>query len=381
MKILFTVEFYNPNTGGAQEVVKQLAERLVKVGHDVWVATTFLPQRKGMKEINGVKIKEFKISGNLVRGINGDKKEIGRYQEFLKNDFNILVNYAAQIWTTDLLFDVLDKIKSKKILIPCGYSGLKVPSYKNYFDKLPEYLKKYDKLIYMSPDYQDKKFGDETGVRDKAVIVPNGAAEDEFLTADNFNIRQRLGIKTPYLIIDVSNHYRDKGHRFVIEAFKKMERKDATLLIVGNVPSAGAKKFAHILRGCYKTCYLNSLLDKNIRIVNGKNRQLVLSAYKSASLFLFGSQIECAPLVMYESFASKTPFITTEVGNVKDHKEYLKIVKTPKEMALVANKLLDNDAARKELANKAFLLWENGHTWNKITDLYEKLFKELVYGE
>ena len=67
MKILHTVEFYEPFKGGAQEVVKQLSERMVAMGHDVTVATTKLKERKS-KNINGVKIEEFDISGNEVRG-------------------------------------------------------------------------------------------------------------------------------------------------------------------------------------------------------------------------------------------------------------------------------------------------------------------------
>lgn len=38
MKILFCVEFYYPSMGGAQEVVRQLAERMAAYGHEVCVA-------------------------------------------------------------------------------------------------------------------------------------------------------------------------------------------------------------------------------------------------------------------------------------------------------------------------------------------------------
>ena len=71
MKILHTVEFYHPSVGGMQEVVRQISERLVALGHQVTVATTALPERTE-KEINGVKIVEFKISGNAVRGMSGE---------------------------------------------------------------------------------------------------------------------------------------------------------------------------------------------------------------------------------------------------------------------------------------------------------------------
>ena len=46
LKILHCVEFYNPSVGGAQEVVKQLSEQMVAMGHQVSVATTKMSQRK-----------------------------------------------------------------------------------------------------------------------------------------------------------------------------------------------------------------------------------------------------------------------------------------------------------------------------------------------
>jgi len=93
---------------------------------------------------------------------------------------------------------------------------------------------------------------------------------------------------------------------------------------------------------------------------------------------MFGSNLECAPLVMYESFASKTAFVTTNAGNVRDHEGYLKIVDTPTIMAKETNYLLDNDKEREALVNKAYGLWENNHTTEKIIDKYEEHFKELI---
>ena len=98
---------------------------------------------------------------------------------------------------------------------------------------------------------------------------------------------------------------------------------------------------------------------------------------KDADLHLSGSHLECAPLVMYESFAARTPFVTTDVGNVSDHKEYLRIVRTPNEMAEAANHLLDNRRGRETMAESAFRLWQEGYVIEEITDQYEQLFNRL----
>ena len=115
MHILFCCELYAPSVGGVQEVMRQLAERLVVRGHHVTVATSRLPGRE-LETLNGVNIKEFDVSGNLVSGMKG---EIERYQEYVvAGGFDIVMIKAAQQWTFDALWPVLDEIKLPKVFIP-----------------------------------------------------------------------------------------------------------------------------------------------------------------------------------------------------------------------------------------------------------------------
>ncbi len=377
MKILFTVEFYEPRKGGAEEVVKQLAERFVRNGHEVTVATSAVDERKE-NILNGVRIESFELGGNLATGIRGTKKEIARYRALLCADFDVVVNYAAQIWPSDLAFDILSAMKAAKVFVPCGYSRLTHPDFKEYFERLSSYLRQYDKLVYMSPNYQDKRFGDEHGLGEKSVIISNGAAEEEFLMPDTFNIRTVLGIRAKHLAISVSNHYQAKGHSFVRKAFRMMRhRRDTTLLIIGERVSGRLKnKVGHFMFD-YLWCWLAGIFSGNVRLVSGKDRALVVSAYKSADLFLFGSRVECAPLVMYESFAGRALFISTGVGNIPDYADHAKIVKTPEEMARTADYYLDNEIDRQALVEKAFMMWKEKYTWAVIADEYETLFKSL----
>ena len=75
MKILHTVESYLPRRHGMQEVVTQLSERLARMGHEVIVATSYDPDRRD-DVINGVRIADFKVSGNLVRGLKENRTTI-----------------------------------------------------------------------------------------------------------------------------------------------------------------------------------------------------------------------------------------------------------------------------------------------------------------
>ncbi len=376
-RVLFTVEFFDPKIGGAQEVVKQLAVRLSGDGYDVVIATTRLPgARRSIWP--GVRFEEFRISGNAATGIHGSRREIERYENLLQENFDVILNYAAQSWPTDIALPLLAKMRAKKVLVPCGYSGLRNPAYADYFRTLPEYLGRYDALVYMSLNYQDKVFGDEHGLAGKAVFIPNGAAAEEFSSGKKSDLRQDFGIHTPHVAISVANHYVAKGHDFVIDAFQKMHRRDTTLLVVGaeGLPRTW-KEWGHWALD-YVPCLWHRWTVSNIRLVDGRLREDVLAAYKIADVFLFGSRVECAPLVMYESFAAGVPFVTTPVGNVADHKAVLKIVRTPLEMAAAANYLLDHEAERRTLGDRGREAWKSGHEWRTIAKSYEDLFDRLT---
>ena len=170
MRILLASEFYYPSVGGVQEVMRQIGERFVAHGHEVTIATSYLSGRRSQTQ-GGVRIEEFRIAGNLVRGLTG---EIERYRAFVvESDYDVLMVKAAQQWTFDALTPVLDRISKPKLFVPCGFSGLLLPEYAGYFSKMPEWLQKWDQLIFYATDYRDINFAREHGVKNLS-IIPNG---------------------------------------------------------------------------------------------------------------------------------------------------------------------------------------------------------------
>src|SRR3954451_8399932 len=137
MRVLHAVELYRPSVGGAQEVVRQVSERLAARGHDVTVATTALPDREDA-EIDGVRIAEFGVSGNAMRGLDGD---VEGYRRFVREGgFDVVMVYAAQQWTLDALLDVIGDFPCPVVVAPCGLSALGDPAWEDYFARLPEQL-------------------------------------------------------------------------------------------------------------------------------------------------------------------------------------------------------------------------------------------------
>lgn len=369
MKILHTVQGYYPHIGGSEELVRKISEELVKRGHDVTVFTSY-HRNRNFTTYNGVKIKQYDIKGNLIRGIKG--KDIQKYiHDVIYSDFDIMMNYAAQSWHFDLLFQIIDKIKFAKILAPVGYSELKNPKFQTYFQHLPFILKKYDHIIYHSALYQDKIFGVEHAINNYT-IIPNFADEKEFLK-NNIDFKKKYQIKTKYLFINVSNHYRDKGHSFVIEAFRKACIKDATLIIIGN-----PTKIYYPISDCFLECMIKQLLYKeNLKILSYISREDTIAAFNAADLFLFGSKVECSPLVIFEAMASNTPWISTNVGNVSELSGGC-IVKNENEMSEKMRKLIINPYEWEALKKEGYKDFYLKYRLEKIVDYYEELYHRVI---
>lgn len=389
MKILHTVEFYQPITSGMTEVVTQLSERLVAQGHKVVVATTRHSSRTKLN-YNGVEVVEFDINGNFVRGLNG---EVERYRDFLiNNDFDIITNFAAQQWATDIALPILPLIKARKVFVPTGFSGFYDPAYGTYFERMKEWMKSYDMSLFLSDDYRDINFARANNIKN-TMLIPNGADEREFLVQSKIDIRSQLGVpKKNFLIISVGSHTGRKGHVEAIEMFKKAQITNATLLIVGNSFGAGCTDYCNHAPEKFNSDSAMQAQGKQL-IITSIPRAETVAAYQAADLFLFPSNIECSPIVLFEAMASKTPFLSTDVGNSAEIAKWGEgglILPTRKDndqgevtaeidgSARMLSALVNDKPRLKTLADKGYKAWLDRFTWDKIARNYETLYKQLL---
>jgi glycosyltransferase involved in cell wall biosynthesis len=366
MKLLFCCESYWPHRGGVQEVMRQIAERMAAAGHEVSVATRVHPDRKSDVH-NGVRVHSFDVSGNLVTGIGG---EVDRYRKLLTAfDGDAILIKAAQQWSFDALWPVLDDIKARKVFVPCGFSSFYEPSFKDYFRQLPDILRKFDHLIFYAERYRDIDFARANGITHFS-IIPNGASESEFgrEARQDGRLREELGIPADDLVfLTVGTPINAKGHETVAEAFARMDTagRGATLILNGNWPPPGARFSADRLRAVLQRFGSLESMRKGVQLfreagaggvinrlfpkppdqrskVRGSAataslntdsatttptpaqktvlrldlpRPKVVDAFFDADLFVFASKVEYSPLVLFEAAAAGTPFLTVPAGN------------------------------------------------------------------
>jgi len=351
LSILHTALYYFPHIGGVESVVQRISEQLVDKGHSVTVATRKLGERS-FTSLNGVEVREF--------------VDYNQYQEFVKIlSPDVMMNYAAQQPFTDKMLPLISQLRKNQvnIICPCGYSGLGKPEWEHYFNKIiPEYIPQYDAAVYHSAQYQDYKYAVKHHFTN-SVVIPNGAGEDEFLCRSKMDFRQKYGIKTKYMGLCVANFYASKGHDVLINCVKQMRRPDFTMVFIGLSGKS--------LRGVKAEAEQNG-----IKVLVGIPREEVVAAYFAADVFLFGSRIECSPLVILEAKASYTPFVSTDVGNIREWKGG--IVCPSNLIHTKVNEILNNDELRKSLAKSGRKEWEEKFTWEKIVVKYEKLYLDLL---
>jgi glycosyltransferase involved in cell wall biosynthesis len=388
MRILHTVEFYHPSVGGAQEVVKQISERLAAFGHEVTVATSEWPGRQSLDE-NGVHIRPFAIQGSYLRGIQGDQES---YRRFVREGgFDVVMNYAAQQWATDALLEHLGSISAAKVLVPCGFSGLLTKDWAPYFERLKTQIRGYDSCVLLAEDYRDVRYCKEAGAR-RLELIPNGADEREFAQPSQQDIRAELGIPPQaFLVLTVGSHTGLKGHREAMAMLRESRIPGACLLVVGNGSPGGCA------RGCQWRATLHRLHPSNWGsqsrvLVRALTRAQTVAAYHAADGFLFPSNIECSPIVLFEAMASRTPFIATDVGNAAEIARWGGsgwIIQTQKgswgeshasiaDGARLLRRLWEDPQARLQMAEQGRKAWEARYTWDALARRYEALYLSLL---
>ena len=203
-----------------------------------------------------------------------------------------------------------------------------------------------------------------------------------------------------------------KGHKDTINIFRQSNIDNSTLLLVSPSFTKLGKKGEFGLLSMGKNI-LKDLINKRLSefsflfsirlqklilqrfrniIFTSLNRQELINAFKSADIFLFPSEIEYSPVVLFECMASKTPFLTNDVGNAKEiiswsnsglilpsykFPSITPIQKTKISEAAILLKNISSDFnTLRIMAELGFEKWRKDFTWEGISSKYETLYTE-----
>lgn len=359
MRAVLTVERYAPAIGGAERVVQRIAEGLAARGHEIHVMTSGAAEDETRA---GVMVHRRPLAGNETRGISGPVAEPLRLIEDLGPE--LVFNYAAQTWTTDLCFALLEQThRPAMALAPCGFSQLRARRYRAYYAAMAARLRRYDALILHSRVYQDWRFCEEAGAK-RMVVIPNGA--DAAAAPEHQPGGERK------LVVTVGSHVRSKGHAAFASSVQRLGAEHDLIGAIVAPPRHGLAA----LRGCAAGCRVREKTSRgHLKLVDGRVSGAAAEWIASADLFLFTSLIECAPLVIIEAMAAGVPWVSYDVGNVAELPGGI-VAGSRDELQRAAAAVLDGQ--HPALGRDGRAAWDATHRWDAIVDQYETVFASLI---
>jgi len=373
LKILHTCYTYAPWTDGVAEIVRRLSEELAKRGHDVHVATGCVPGRPKQAVLNGVEIHRFDISGNLITGLKG---EVQKYRNLVSTgNWDVVVNHCLQTWHTDAIVDDLTKYKWPTILVTQGLN-LKAPRFRKYYESMGPKLRGYYKWIRVSSITEEASFASKFGLQVPEIIT-NGVDVQEF-SRPALGVRQLWGIGSAPWLVNVSNHYGNhhKNHRMFFKFASNLGSSlRAECCLIGDPYPMGRWKLGAlgISGGCFYECLLRSVASRTVELVRSVPRELVVSSIQEADVVISTSRWEANSVVLLESMAAGTPWISTDVGSARENAGGV-VVSTLQEMVAAAARLLTDPVLRQRLGEEGRARAVAKHDWRKVAAQYEELY-------
>jgi glycosyltransferase involved in cell wall biosynthesis len=375
MRVVIISAYYHPRIGGAERVTQAIAEAVAGMGWEAHVFTS--GKQSDIEHIDDVTVHRFNITGNLAKGIKGDTGIVEVRLGELKPE--LIIVYALQTWGSDIILqnEHIAAAGTKIILIPCGLSALSTLTrrifYHGYLKLLQRNWQRFDHYVFHTRQGNDYRFLGKL-VGNNYTVIPNFFPHDILdwsrVAADQYLHDQGLGFLTqrPF-VLNVSNHYRVKGHAALIRKFMKSFPDDWQLVIAGSAPNGG--------RNCEAQCKRESTRSDRITLLDGSDRKLVLSLYHRASLFFLTSQIEYFPLVLIEAQALGLPFLSFPVGNV--HELAGGMVVRPRDITpgFIKN-LIQHPAMMKDLGARGQMQSLAEHSESRIQEQYVRMIRKIV---
>jgi glycosyltransferase involved in cell wall biosynthesis len=366
MKILMVGKYFYPVIGGVEIHMQNLANELVKKGHEVEVFTS-------NKDLEGEKLSTKEELGRIK--IRRFSNLTSFFYEILKGDFDIIHFHLLRVPFVGIGIIAGKLSKSRLVLTPhCVYPPFSFLDslVKKGYDITLGYLslKFVDKIISLTEN--DKKDVIELGADEEKIdIIPNCLDFEKFEKLASPELFREKFIDDKFILY-VGRIDWNKGLEFMIQAMQKLKELELKFVIIGE--DMGYQKELEELA--------NKLRLKNDVLFLGKVPDEVLfSAYSACTIFVLPAFYEGLPTVVLEAMAYKKPVVATKTGGtqylIKDgYTGFLVNYGKPEELVRKIKDILSSDIS--QIGENARMTIYKGYSWEKSADKIEQIYKELL---
>ena len=385
-RVLITTFTFPPNQDGVAMASFNLATGLIAQGFDVTVATRRLPTRAG-DEIAGVRVFEFAVDGSANARFKFTG-EVERYIEFVRTfKCEFIVCQYWDAWSTALAQKAFRDNPAKKILVSHGFlSHLLTFHPRPYFGigvwlgslpialAAPRTMQSYDHVVFLSERRDFRRFFDHRlahwiGYKSHS-IIPNGVSRD-VTQPTNVNFREKYGIKTQEIVLNVANYSDRKNQILALNVFAKANVTNSTMVFIGSERNDYTVRLEEHLRRLRASGF-----NLPVKILFEVSRPDVVAAMQSASVFLLTAKAETMPFALLEAITASLPFVSTNVGCVEEIPGG-KVANSRRNLVRHLRSLLQDRTIREELGRTGSSIAKAEFTWERNSERFVSILKSL----
>jgi len=381
LKILQIVPYFLPYHGGQERYVYNLSKHLVKMGHEVHIATSDYPDNGKDEIIDGITVKRYKCFARPLRNpLTPSMFLLGN--EIKK--FDIVHTHNEHSFAA-MVAAYLRRRTDVPLILTCHGQLIFGSKMADYFERVYSRIigrgifKAADRIISLSSS--DLNYISSLGIDSKKIsILPNAIDPEELFKtdsgtfeADNPKNSFLQGLNGKRIIMFVGPVIRRKGVEYLIKSIPEVLRKtgdDSVFLLVGE------GEFLNQARQLTKEMQIND----HVIFTGRLTEEELIETYRCADLFVLPSLSEGLPTSILEAMYFGLPVVATDIPGVKDHFKYVALLVPPKNEDRLADaivKLLDDAKLRGRLSRAGVELVKSKYTWDAVASEYEKIYKKL----
>lgn len=373
MKICFVLEHYFPHIGGAETFFKNLAERLVKNGHQCFVVTSRLSMTKKYEKLNGVEVHRVSLPAFLRRYIFTFLSIPAVYKISRGCD-------AIHTTTYNGAFPAffVSRLLKKPAVITIHELGLnfwKTLSGLNWFSARLHLL--MEKIIialpfdrYICVSYYTRNYVRLRGVDDRKMLVINSGVDYDLFSYQKegaYFIREKLGLKDNFVYLYFGRPGFFKGVEFLVRAVPLISEKipkAKLVLIISKEPRGKYKRILSIIK--------ELKLKDSLIILDSVGEEELIKYISSCDCVVLPSLTEGFGFSCVEACSVGRPVVTADVGAIPEviSGEYVFITpQSPEEICR---------GVKSVYLGKTQSLPPKKFYWNDCVSKYEEVYNNIL---